>query len=75
MQHIPVFRFCSRRCNQRQQTVAIERRIRQDYSNPILIMILIPIVTELVKIFLLWLVERRSNAVLAASWTLESHDA
>lgn len=54
---------------------AVERRIRQDYSNPILIMILIPLVTELIKIFLIWLVERRSNAILASSWALESHDA
>lgn len=54
---------------------AVERRVREDFSNPIVIMILLPLIAELLKIFVLWLIERRSNAVLATCWALESHNA
>ena len=47
-------------------TARIKARLAEDYNNPLLIMILIPILTELAKMLIKWWLERKNAEILAA---------
>ena len=48
-------------------TDRIKARLAEDYNNPLLIMILIPVLTELAKMLIKWWLERQ-NAAILATW-------
>lgn len=54
----------------------VKDRARHEYGNPLLIMILIPLITELAKMLIEWWLERQSNRDnLAAWWSVAARDA
>lgn len=46
----------------------IKSRLYGEYGNPLLIMILIPLITELVKILIAWWLERQENRDVMKAW-------
>ena len=50
-------------------------RRRRDFGNPLLLVILMPIVAELIKMLVLWLIEKYTHEELMSQWMLECRDA
>lgn len=44
----------------------VKAGIYREFGNPLLVMILIPIITELVKLMIKWWLERQNSEILAA---------